>query len=140
MYPIARLAIAVVVVVVIIAVVVIIVVIVVVIIVVVVIVIIIIVVVIVIAIVARYLHLKLKVVILWAANDSKARDPRPLVSTVRLISIKGHTIKWCAFLCLSAAQYVAFHAYHSGKNLKSSLLGTTSYFGRGLSGSILVPC
>jgi len=126
LYPIARLAVAVVVIVVVIVVVVV--------------VVVIVIIVIVVAIVARYLHLKLKVVILLAVNDSKARDPRPLVSTVRLISIKGHTIKWCAFLCLSAAQYVAFHAYHCGKNLKSSLLGTTSYFGRGLSGLILVPC
>ena len=43
-------------------------------------------------IVVRYL-VHLKVVILWTGNDSKPWDPWPLVSTVRLISIKRHTIK-----------------------------------------------
>ena len=48
--------------------------------------------------------------------------------------------QWCALLCVSSAQHVAFHAYHCDKNLKSSLLGMTPFFRCGLSGWIFCSC
>ncbi len=44
-----------------------------------------------------------------------------------------------AATAMEGAAATAFHAFHCDKNLKSSLLGTTSFFECGLSGWIFAP-
>jgi hypothetical protein len=69
--------------------------------------------------------------------------PPPMATATtrdRLISIKGHTISNVTFYAYQLPDMLRLYSYQCDKNLKSSLLGMTSFFGCGLSGSSLVPC